>query len=524
MRCAAPARPHSKSRHLASSSSEPRGFQTHRSARAASPPPDHHTVVTSYPPTKSNPDSTPSPSRHNHNLPSLIPSRVQPTRRFSLVSFLLCRRGGGTAMVHCKPARRKPRGAADAPKKTVAPVSASASLPGYMRPTSSSGSRAGRDVAAAAAPASSAPLPEREAVGARPVLDSRAPRAGRATCSSAMKSAHGGCGGDGRVCRYAYCSLKTHAPVEPLGTFVAARRRLIKTEQRMKHRGVSAFRKSNNAGDRGGGGDGFFVQVYAATGAGAKTVSSGSSCSGLSTEESRYVTFDRRSFQDDGDMGNDPDVSVDGSCGSSDVISDGFAELVGTARPKDEIDEEGEAWVDQEAEDSGACRSDISEELGARYQDHGSGVTSVDSSMDDISSAFGGMNFEDAGSDHTNAPANQRNKVIMSRRAATKEAERIRAFNPRAPNFLPVEPDPDAEKVDLRHQETDDRKNAEEWMVDYALRRTVKKLARAQKRKVEMLVQAFETVLPSVPGEKNSVQQDDDKKSFGQTRTWQSCS
>uniref|UniRef100_A0ACD5WPH7 Uncharacterized protein n=1 Tax=Avena sativa TaxID=4498 RepID=A0ACD5WPH7_AVESA len=442
-------------------------------------------------------------------------------------------------MVHCKQARRKPRGAAaHAPKDGDparggaggATVAAPVSLPGYMRPTSSSGSRAGRDVAAAA-PASSAPLPERETVGARPVLDSRAPRAGRATCSSALKSgrlAHGGCG-DGRVCRYAYCSLKSHAPVEPLGTFVAARRRLIKTEQSMKHRGVSAFRKTNNAGDRGGGGvgDGFFVELY--PGAGGKTASSGSSCSGLSTEESRYVTFGRRSRRGDGDMGNDPDVSVDGSCGSSDVISDGFAELVGTARPKDETDGEGEAWVDQEAEDSGACRSDISEELGARYQgemskDHGSGVTSVDSSMDDISSAFGGMNFEDAGSDHTNAPANQRNKVTMSRRAASEEAERIRAFNPRAPNFLPVEPDPDAEKVDLRHQETDDRKNAEEWMVDYALRRTVKKLARAQKRKVEMLVQAFETVIPSALDEKSSAQQDGDKKSFPQTRTWQPCS
>lgn len=35
-------------------------------------------------------------------------------------------------------------------------------------------------------------------------------------------------------------------------------------------------------------------------------------------------------------------------------------------------------------------------------------------------------------------------------------------------------------------------------MVDYALRKEVKRLARAQKRKVEMLVQAFESVLPTV--------------------------
>ncbi|KAM0898027.1 hypothetical protein ACQ4PT_022193 [Festuca glaucescens] len=434
-------------------------------------------------------------------------------------------------MVHCKQARRKPKGAPDAPRNGErAP---GGPLPGYMRPTSSSGARAGRESATAA------PLPERESAAP----GARTPSAARATCSSALKSARGGsgCGGEGRVCRYAYCSLKGHAhapAAPPLGTFVAARRRLIKTEQRMKHRGVSAFRKNktDNSNAAGLGGDGFFVQVY--PGASAKTVSSGSSCSGLSTEEMEAaVTFGRLDAQG---KWSDPAGSVDGSCGSSDVISDGFAELVGTARcpgGKDETDGDGDAWghPDQEAEDSVGCRSDISEELGARYQgntskddqqyhncaDHGSGVTSVESSMDDISSAFGGMCFEDVGSDPIDAAApSQRNKLTMSRRGTTpRDEERIRPFNPRAPNFLQVEPDPDAEKVDLRHQETDDRKNAEEWMVDYALRRTVKKLARAQKRKVEMLVQAFEAVLPPVPGEKNAVQQDGDKKSFAQTRT-----
>ncbi|CAM0885163.1 unnamed protein product [Alopecurus aequalis] len=433
-------------------------------------------------------------------------------------------------MVHCKQARsRMPRGA---------PRNADHALPGYMRPTSSSGTRAARDAAAASTRAAGAKAPrQREAE-----LGGSTPRAGRATCSSALKSALGGGGCEGRVCRYAYCSLKGHAQAPPLGTFVAAaRRRLIKTEQSMKHRGVSAFRDTKTT--NGGGGGGFFVQVYP----GAKTASSsGSSCSGLSTEEtdaavvgrmgsSRHVTFDPRGCRDAHDKWSDPDGSVDGSCGSSDVISDGFADLVGTASSpgrKGQIDGDGDAWghQDQEAEDSAACRSDISEELGERYQgnipkERGGGEASVGSSMDDVSSAFGVMSFEDAGSDHTDAAAtSQRNKLSMSKRGkAPQDEERIRAFNPRAPNFLQVEPDPDAEKVDLRHQTADDRKNAEEWMVDYALRRTVKKLARAQKRKVELLVQAFESVLPPVPIEKNSIQQDDDKKSFGQARTWQPC-
>lgn len=78
----------------------------------------------------------------------------------------------------------------------------------------------------------------------------------------------------------------------------------------------------------------------------------------------------------------------------------------------------------------------------------------------------------------------------------TKDLEEQRGFNPREPNFLPVVPDPEAEKVDLRHQMMDDRKNAEEWMLDYALQKAVTKLAPARKRKVALLVEAFETVLP----------------------------
>lgn len=85
----------------------------------------------------------------------------------------------------------------------------------------------------------------------------------------------------------------------------------------------------------------------------------------------------------------------------------------------------------------------------------------------------------------------------IARRNDNKEPEESREFNPRPPNFLPLEPDPDAEKVDLKHQMMDDRKNAEDWMLDFALRRAVDKLAPARKRKVALLVEAFETVLPT---------------------------
>ena len=61
----------------------------------------------------------------------------------------------------------------------------------------------------------------------------------------------------------------------------------------------------------------------------------------------------------------------------------------------------------------------------------------------------------------------------------------------RGPRYLPLEPDSEAEKVNLRHQDMEERKGTEEWMLDYALRQVVSKLTPARKRKVELLVEAF---------------------------------
>ncbi|CAL4900459.1 unnamed protein product [Urochloa decumbens] len=137
-------------------------------------------------------------------------------------------------------------------------------------------------------------------------------------------------------------------------------------------------------------------------------------------------------------------------------------------------------------------------------------------SIDDICGAFSGMNLKgDVYYDPAESATCPRNKLIISRRRRTPEEEEyLRGFNPRAPNFLPLELDADAEKVDLKHQMMDERKNAEEWMIDYALRRAVTNLAPARKKKVELLVQAFETVLPH---------DEDDKKSITPTRPAQAC-
>lgn len=89
--------------------------------------------------------------------------------------------------------------------------------------------------------------------------------------------------------------------------------------------------------------------------------------------------------------------------------------------------------------------------------------------------------------------------TITKGKKPVAETEDLRDFNPREPNYLPLAPDADTEKVDLKHQDIDERKNSEDWMFDYALQRAVTKLSSARKKKVALLVEAFETVKPVMP-------------------------
>ncbi|KAK4787144.1 hypothetical protein SAY86_010977 [Trapa natans] len=94
-------------------------------------------------------------------------------------------------------------------------------------------------------------------------------------------------------------------------------------------------------------------------------------------------------------------------------------------------------------------------------------------------------------------PDRHENRIGKNRcKELNKEEDIPRSFNPRDPNFLPIVPDEEAEKVDLRHQTMDERRNSEEWMIDYALRKAVTRLEPARKRKVALLVEAFEKVMP----------------------------
>lgn len=88
-------------------------------------------------------------------------------------------------------------------------------------------------------------------------------------------------------------------------------------------------------------------------------------------------------------------------------------------------------------------------------------------------------------------------KLILLKRFISS-LEKVRKFTPRGPRFLPLEGDQETEKVHLRHQDVDGRKSSEEWMLDYAIQQAVSRLTPARKRKVELLVEAFETVTPTI--------------------------
>lgn len=80
----------------------------------------------------------------------------------------------------------------------------------------------------------------------------------------------------------------------------------------------------------------------------------------------------------------------------------------------------------------------------------------------------------------------------------------MRKLNLRKPRQLQLETDSGAGKISLRRQTADEKKRTEEWMLDYALQQVVSQLAPTQKRKVSLLVKAFETVVP--PQEELNIQ------------------
>ncbi|KAL9260276.1 Calmodulin binding protein PICBP-like protein [Drosera capensis] len=90
-------------------------------------------------------------------------------------------------------------------------------------------------------------------------------------------------------------------------------------------------------------------------------------------------------------------------------------------------------------------------------------------------------------------------KLIASMRFI-KDMEKPRKIGTHRQGYLSGETNTEAEAVHLKRIDIDERKNLEEWMLDYALRKVIAKLGPAEQRRVALLVEAFETVAPEPKG------------------------
>ncbi|KAJ0582612.1 putative calcium/calmodulin-dependent protein kinase [Helianthus annuus] len=98
-------------------------------------------------------------------------------------------------------------------------------------------------------------------------------------------------------------------------------------------------------------------------------------------------------------------------------------------------------------------------------------------------------------------------KVILMRRFITELEKAKKTLDPDKRRHVPLvpepepEPEPEAETVSLRSQTSVEKKNSNEWMLDYALQQVVAELAPTQKRKVALLVKSFEMITPKLAKE-----------------------
>lgn len=122
---------------------------------------------------------------------------------------------------------------------------------------------------------------------------------------------------------------------------------------------------------------------------------------------------------------------------------------------------------------------------------------------------------------HQVSPQAQHTEGVFQRterKTIFRDESPFKEINPRGPNFLLLEPNPETEKVDLKHQLMDERRRPEDWMLDHALQQAVGKLISGGRRRVNLLVKAFETIIPECETPLQNV-----TSSFPQARPIQAC-
>ncbi|KAF8089938.1 hypothetical protein N665_0494s0042 [Sinapis alba] len=371
----------------------------------------------------------------------------------------------------------------------------------------------------------------------------------RATCSSTLKDSkfpeylmlhHGGTDDDEvsgtsvlKVCPYTYCSLNGHLHKQypPLKSFISARRRSLKSQKIVK---MEASKED------------VVEMMYVET----IEVDVGTQISEALSEGAPRSETDSDDYSDAKEMVKFSESDMEETFVGDSEIQETYeaddyysekAEMVktsegehGTESRQSDLEESLVNDSVKEIQET-SCEvnddSDSAEMVRFSEGDHDLEVTLLDDSVKEIQE---NSETDDAGEDTlkdnkaedhkeelqdqieetTKAPYNRKQKpcnqeeesdatmswTIMKSKKPVAETEDLRGFNPREPNYLPLVADADTEKVDLKHQDIDERKNSEDWMFDYALQRAVTKLSSAErKKKVALLVEAFETVKPVMP-------------------------
>ncbi|XP_047975276.1 calmodulin binding protein PICBP-like [Salvia hispanica] len=392
---------------------------------------------------------------------------------------------------HHDSATKSPRGAdlkAKKMKKSAPIKRPKAATPNYMKPTTSSDARKEQ-------PQSRSPSPSSKKSATKPSFkpSSKTVDAKTATCSSTLKdskfppflSLNKKGHSDIKVCPYTYCSLNGRRH-PPLSSFISAARRARAPPARPDD-------------------DPFFVEIYTAP---------------------QERVSDQESFDDDNtcmdwESGYGYGVLLQYDYKAEDAmeIKHEFVEEKVVCFDEVLIDEAAQESFDENggfdsnsfssSEISTPLQEEEEEEKGGRNEEYlvcdafsSREISTPLQKEEEKEEKGGGRNEEISSLDVVIKEYLPKEDMITllqfaaSSKKIAEEGDEAVGFNPRAPNFLDVEEDAEGERVDLRHQDVNERRNSEEWMVDYALRQVVTKLAPAKKKKVALLVEAFERVMP----------------------------
>lgn len=312
----------------------------------------------------------------------------------------------------------------------------------------------------------------------------------RSTCSSLLKdSKFTEClmltpPGVMKLCPYTYCSLNAHIHREfpPLKSFISARRRFLKSHASVKMSGVNgcvdvyADKKKENGRTRE-----IDIQVISSE---PETMEmEWGEAEDLESESAEMVSL----LEGEGIE----------SCGSGDenicMLIENFAIL----------EKSGISSEDQESEEGSFSDNSISFLLSEQsiIQDN----IILGNALDEKVTFKKAQHWEgDDGEKETELLSRTEETLLTLAQKRCKREECIedwRKFNPREPKYLPIIAEPSSERVELKHQDMDERNNPEEWMIDYSLQHTVSKLALERKKKVVLLIEAFETILPTEPSQ-----------------------